>query len=79
MQQITGLIDKVLQDQSIAHQALKLTRERTVLAQREKLKMQALVEQDQQRQRMALQKQEQRQMDEVGLRQFHFRQVTGHP
>ncbi len=78
MQQIAGLIDKVLQDQSITQQALKLTRERTVQAQREKLKMQALVEQDQQRQRAALNKKEQQQMDEAGLRQFQMRRLTGH-
>ena len=78
MQQITGLIDKVLQDQSITRQALSQTRVRLLEAQREKLKMQALVEQDQQRQRAALNKKEQQQMDEAGLRQFQMRRLTGH-
>lgn len=78
MQQITTLVDKVLQDQSIARQALQLTRQRMVQAQREKLKMEALVEQDLQRQRTARKLQEQKQMDEAGLRQFQLKQLTGH-
>ena len=78
MHQITGLIDKVLQDQSITRKAMAQTRLRLLEAQREKLKMQALVEQDQQRQRAALQQQEQQQMDEAGLRQFQMRRLTGH-
>ena len=78
MQQITGLIDKVLQDLSITQQALQLTRQRMAEAQREKLKMEALVDQDLQRQRSARKLQEQKQMDEAGLRQFQLKQLTGH-
>lgn len=75
MHQITGLIDKVLQDQSIAQQALSQTRQKMAEAQREKLKMQALVEQDQQRVRVAEKVQDQKLMDELALRKFQVRET----
>ena len=78
MHQITGLIDKVLQDQSITQQALSQTRQKMAEAQREKLKMQSLVEQDQQRLRLAEKQQDQKLMDELGLRQFQARQTHRH-
>ena len=78
MQQITGLIDKVLQDQSITRQALSQTRVRLLEAQHEKLKMQALVEQDQHRLRVAEKMQDQKLMDELALRQFHVQQTVRH-
>jgi len=73
MRQLTELIDKVLRDQSILHKGLKQARQQLAEAQREKLKMQALIEHDLHRQRIAQKLQEQKQMDELGLRQFHFR------
>lgn len=75
MHQITGLIDKVLQDQSITQQALSQTRQKMAEAQREKLKMQALVEQDQQRLRVAEKMQDQKLMDELALRKFQMRET----
>ena len=75
MHQITGLIDKVLQDQSITQQALSQSRQKMAEAQREKLKMQSLVEQDQQRVRMAEKLQDQKLMDEVALRKFQMRET----
>ena len=78
MHQITGLIDKVLHDQSITQQALGQTRQKMAEAQREKLKMQSLVEQDQQRLRLAEKQQDQKLMDELGLRQFQARQTHRH-
>lgn len=78
MHQITGLIDKVLYDQSITDQALSQARQKLAEAQREKLKMQSLVEQDQQRLRQAEKQQDQKLMDELGLRQFQARQTHRH-
>jgi len=78
MHQITGLIDKVLQDQSITQQALGQTRQKMAEAQREKLKMQALVEQDQHRLRVAEKVQDQKLMDELALRKFQVRETPRH-
>lgn len=78
MQQITGLIDKVLQDQSITHQAMGQTRQRLAQAQREKLKMQALVEHDLHRQKTAEKLREQKVMDDLAVRQFNVAQMSGH-
>ncbi len=77
MQQITGLIDKVVRDQSISRQTLTQTRQRLAEAQREKLKMQALVEHDLHRQRTAEKLKDQRQMDELALRQFNIGHLAG--
>ena len=78
MQQITDLIDKVLRDQGITQQALKQTRARLAEAQREKHKMEALVENDLKQVRAAEKKQELKLMDELALRQFNVRQLHGH-
>lgn len=78
MQQITGLIDKVVQDMSNTQHAVSQTRQRLADAQKEKLKMQALVEQDLHRQKTAEKLKDQRQMDEIALRQFNIGQVAGH-
>ena len=78
MHQITGLIDKVLQDQSVTRQALAQTRLRLLEAQREKLKMQSLVEHDLHQQKTAEKLKDQKLMDDLGLRQFHARQLPGH-
>ncbi len=78
MHQITGLIDKVVQDQSITRQAMVQTRVRLLDAQREKLKMQSLVEHDLQQQKTAEKLKEQKLMDDLALRQFQVRQQPGH-
>lgn len=78
MQQITDLIDKVLRDQGITQQALQQTRARLAEAQREKHKMEALVENDLKQVRAAEKKQELKLMDELALRQFNVRQLHGH-
>jgi len=78
MQQITELIDKVLRDQSITHQALQQTRARLAEAQREKHKMEALVENDLNQVRAAEKKRELKLMDELALRQFNVRHLHGH-
>lgn len=78
MQQITGLIDKVVQDMSNTRHAVSQTRQRLADAQKEKLKMQALVEHDLHRQKTAERLKDQRQMDELALRQFNIGQLAGH-
>lgn len=78
MQQITGLIDKVVQDMSNTRHALRQTRQRLAEAQKEKLKMQALVEHDLHRQRTAEKLREQKQMDELAVRQFNVSHLAGH-
>ena len=78
MQQITTLIDKVLHDQSISRQALAQARQRMAQAQKEKLKMQALMEHDLHRQKIAEKLREQKLMDELAVRQFNVGQLPGH-
>ena len=78
MQQISALLEQVLQDQSITRQAMTQARQRLTAAQQEKMKMQALVEQDLHRQRTLEKLKDQRLMDELALRQFHLRHQPGH-
>lgn len=78
MQQISALLEQVLQDQSITQQAMTQARQRLTAAQQEKMKMQALVEQDLHRQRTLEKLKDQRLMDELALRQFHLRHQPGH-
>lgn len=78
MQQITDLIHKVQRDLSICRQALVQARQKLADAQKEKLKMQSLVEHDLHRQRMAEKLQEQKLMDELAVRQFNIGQLAGH-
>jgi flagellar export protein FliJ len=54
-------------------QALQQQRTTVVEAERERMKMQALVDQDLRSQRLAAQAREQKAMDELGLRQFNLR------
>lgn len=77
MQQLTNLMNKVAQDQHQTREAMAYTRERMAQAERERLKMQALVEQDLRQQQAQAQKLEQKQMDELGLRQFNLRHAHG--
>lgn len=76
MQQLSALLDKVVQDQFQTRQALQHTRQRWLQAEQEKLKMQALVEQDLRQQRAEQQKREQKQLDELGVRQFNLSQMA---
>jgi len=78
MQQISSLLDKVLQDQAITRQAMVQARQRLTAAQREKMKMESLVEQDLHRQTAAEKLKDQRLMDELALRQFQLRRQHGH-
>ena len=78
MQQITELIDKVLRDQSICRQALMQARQKLADAQKEKLKMQSLVEHDLHRQRTAEKLRDQKLMDELAVRQFNIGHMAGH-
>lgn len=78
MQQITELIDKVLRDQSITRQALQQARARLAEAQREKHKMQALVENELNQAKALEKKRDLKLMDELALRQFNVRQLHGH-
>lgn len=78
MQQLTALLIKVAQDLAQTQQALTHTRERWLEAEKEKLKMEALVEQDLRQQRAAAQLREQKQLDELALRQFNAQQLPGH-
>jgi flagellar export protein FliJ len=79
MQQIDALIEQVLRDQQVTRQALALTRQQLTDAQREKLKMQSLVEQDLNQQRTAARLLDQKTMDDLALRQFNLRQqLHGH-
>jgi flagellar export protein FliJ len=76
MQQLSTLLDKVMQDQARTRQALVNARERWLQAEKEKLKMQALVEQDLRQQKAELHKREQKQFDELALRQFNLSEVA---
>lgn len=78
MQQLTALLIKVAQDLEHTHRTLQHTRQRWLQAEKEKLKMQALVEQDLRQQRAALQQREQKQLDELGVRQFNLKTAIGH-
>ena len=78
MQQITELIDKVLRDQSITRQAIQQARARLAEAQREKHKMQALVENELNQAKALEKKRDLKLMDELALRQFNVRQLHGH-
>ena len=78
MQQITTLVDKVVHDQILTRQTLAQTRQRLGLAEREKLKMQSLMEHELHRQKTAEKLQDQKLMDDLALRQFQLRQLPGH-
>ena len=73
MQQLVALLDKVVQDLAQTELLMRHTRERWLAAEKEKLKMEALVEQDLRQQHAALALREQKQLDELGVRQFNLR------
>ncbi len=76
MNQLAVLLNKVQSDTLMAQEQLRQTRQRLSEAERERMKMQSLQDQDlRQRQALAHQR-EQRQMDELGLVQFNLRHTA---
>ena len=70
--QLPTLVDRVEQDIAHIERAQAGVRQRLALAEKERLKMQALLEQDQLKVRQSAVKREQRQMDELGVMQFNL-------
>jgi flagellar export protein FliJ len=70
--QLLTLIDRVKQDIAQVERVMAHTRQRLAEAEKERLKMQALVEQDLQPSRKDAAVREQRQMDELGLMRFNL-------
>lgn len=70
--QLLTLVDRVEQDIAHIERAQAGVRQRLALAEKERLKMQALLEQDQLKVRQSAVKREQRQMDELGVMQFNL-------
>lgn len=70
--QLLLLLQRVDQDIAQVEQALAATRLRLAEAERERQKMQALLEQDQRKVRRQAALREQRQMDELGVLQFNL-------
>lgn len=70
--QLLVLMQRVEQDIAQMERVLAATRQRLALAEKERLKMQALLEQDQRQARKTAQQREQRQMDELGVMQFNL-------
>lgn len=70
--QLLTLIDRVEQDLAQVERVQAGVRQRLAEAEKERLKMQALLEQDQRNARKLAQQREQRQMDELGVMQFNL-------
>lgn len=70
--QILVLIDRVERDKAQVEQVMAQTRARLLTAERERMKMQALVDQDVQQLKLSSQKREQRQLDEMGTLRFNL-------
>jgi flagellar export protein FliJ len=74
--QLLTLLDRVKQDLAQMERVITHTRQRLAEAEKERLKMQALVDQD----RLTVQKtaalREQRQMDELGVMQFNLKPAS---
>lgn len=70
--QILVLIDRVERDKAQVEQVMAQTRARLLTAERERMKMQALVDQDAQQLKLSSQKREQRQLDEMGTLRFNL-------
>lgn len=70
--QILVLIDRVERDKAQVEQVMAQTRARLLTAERERLKMQSLVDQDAQQVKLSSQKREQRQLDEMGTLRFNL-------
>ena len=71
--QLSELRERVQTELDKSVQAVQLHRQAVALAERERMKMQSLVDEDLQRQRRQAQTREQKSMDELGLRQFNLR------
>lgn len=70
--QLLTLLDRVKQDIAQVERVMAHTRQRLGEAEKERLKMQALVEQDLNAARKDAAEREQRQMDELGVMQFNL-------
>lgn len=70
--QLLVLQQRVDQDIAQTERVLATTRQRLAEAERERLKMQALLDQDLHKVRASAAKREQRQMDEMGVMQFNL-------
>ena len=73
LNQLVQLRQHVEHELQQSAQALQRQRAAVLEAERERMKMQALVDQDLHNQRLAAQVREQKAMDELGLRQFNLR------
>lgn len=71
--QLSELRERVQTELDKSVQAVQQHRQAVALAERERMKMQSLVDEDLQRQRRQAQTREQKSMDELGLRQFNLR------
>jgi flagellar export protein FliJ len=70
--QIMTLIERVDQDKAQLERAMAQTRQRLLVAERERLKMQSLLEQDVERVKSSSARREQRQLDEIGTVRFNL-------
>jgi flagellar export protein FliJ len=70
--QILVLIDRVDKDKAQVEQAMAQLRQQWLAAERERMKMQSLLDQDTQRVKSSKALREQRQFDEVGTLRFNL-------
>jgi flagellar export protein FliJ len=70
--QIMTLIERVDQDRAQLERAMAQMRQRLLAAERERLKMQSLLEQDVERVKSSSAKREQRQLDDIGTVRFNL-------
>ncbi len=70
--QLLTLLERVQQDIAQIERVITGLRQTLAAAEKERLKMQALLEQDQRRVRQSLAQREQRQMDDLGVMQFNL-------
>jgi flagellar export protein FliJ len=70
--QIMTLIERVDQDKAQLERAMAQMRQRLLAAERERLKMQSLLEQDVERVKSSSAKREQRQLDDIGTVRFNL-------
>jgi flagellar export protein FliJ len=66
------LIERVDQDKAQLERAMAQMRQRLLAAERERLKMQSLLEQDVERVKSSSAKREQRQLDDIGTVRFNL-------
>ena len=70
--QLLVLIDRVERDKAQVEQVIAQARARLLTAERERMKMQALVDQDAQQVKASKQQREQRQLDELGTLRYNL-------